>query len=163
MKTKQTIGEVRREVAKMGNRAWTVASQLRDDDPVPHFALGGIADYHPRAADVRAVDFQRLLSRPLGNPLLAARNQQLQVILWDLLAMPGVDWRDRWGGRWLCTIQNQNPCNNCWAFATIRRAIRPARILSATAEAIVRRNPNPGSNTNPESNVPAAAPRVLTQ
>ena len=118
MKTRQTIGDVRKEVAKLGNRAWTVASQFRDDDPIPHFALGGVADDHPMASDVREVDFQRLLRRPLGNPLLAARNQQLQVILWDILVMPGVDWRDRWGGRWLCTIQDQNPCNNCWAFAT---------------------------------------------
>ena len=27
----------------------------------------------------------------------------------------GVDWRTR--GAWLTTVQDQNPCNNCWAFA----------------------------------------------
>jgi hypothetical protein len=30
---------------------------------------------------------------------------------------PSVEWRGRFGGQWLATIQNQNPCNNCWAFA----------------------------------------------
>src|SRR5213075_2628454 len=45
----------------------------------------------------------------------------------------------------------------------IRRASRPARILRATAEATVTRKPNAGSRTNPEINVLATAPRVLTQ
>ncbi|KAK7212302.1 hypothetical protein V2G26_019480 [Clonostachys chloroleuca] len=27
-----------------------------------------------------------------------------------------VDWRLRWGVSWLTTIQDQNPCNNCWIF-----------------------------------------------
>ncbi|KAH8749800.1 hypothetical protein BGZ57DRAFT_934907 [Hyaloscypha finlandica] len=29
-----------------------------------------------------------------------------------------VNWQNRFGIHWLATIQDQNPCNNCWAFAT---------------------------------------------
>ena len=116
--TKSTVGEIRAAVAEMCDRKWSVASHLRDDELPPEFPLGGDPEGHPKASEIGKLDFQRVLARTIGNPMLAARNQQLQVILLDVLLTSGVDWRDRWGGRWLATIQDQNPCNNCWAFAT---------------------------------------------
>ena len=28
-----------------------------------------------------------------------------------------LDWRNRFGGNWITTVRDQNPCNACWAFA----------------------------------------------
>jgi hypothetical protein len=116
MTTQQTVGETRAAVARMGSRGWSVAEHPRDDDLLSRLPLGGDGATHPSASEVERVDFSRLLVRPIANPLLSARNLQLQVIGVEITL--GLDWRDRWGGRWLATIQDQNPCNNCWAFAT---------------------------------------------
>ena len=113
----QTVGEVRAAVARLGEHAWSINPRLKDDDSVPLYSLGGDDFYHPNALDVAPLDMARLLDRPIGNPLLAARNQQLRTMPVKLVFTLGVDWRNRWGGQWLTTIQNQNPCNNCWAFA----------------------------------------------
>ena len=29
----------------------------------------------------------------------------------------GVDWRNRWGWTWITSVQNQQSCQSCWAFA----------------------------------------------
>jgi hypothetical protein len=113
----QTVGELREAIASMGTRGWSVAPRLRDDDELPRYALGADLSEHPRAADAAPIDRRALLQRAVANPLLRARNRQLQTLDLTIVFTFGVDWRDRWGGYWLTTVQNQNPCNNCWAFA----------------------------------------------
>jgi hypothetical protein len=118
MSTRQTVGELRAAVATMGNRKWSIAPHLRDRDPLPQFPTGGDFHGHPRASEVAELDLRKLVRRPIANPMLAARNLQMEFILQELVILPGVDWRDRWGGNWLTTVQIQNPCLSCWAFAT---------------------------------------------
>jgi len=116
--SRQTVGDVRAAVRRMGARGWSVAPHLADDAPLPHYALGGELRDQPRSADVPRLDVAHLLTRAIANPLLRARNQQLQTRdLQIVVTSIGLDWRTRWGGRWLATMQDQNPCNNCWAFA----------------------------------------------
>jgi len=114
---RQTVGELRAALHALGTHGWSIAPNLRDDDVLPHYALGGELVNHPMSADVAPLDRPRLLSRAVANPLLAARNQQLGTMDLEVILSIGLDWRSRWGGRWLTTIQDQNPCNNCWAFA----------------------------------------------
>lgn len=46
------------------------------------------------------------ISRPLGLPVAAG-----------LAHATSVDWRNRWGWPWITTVQDQDGCNACWAFA----------------------------------------------
>ena len=114
---RQTVGELREAMAKMGAHAWSIAEHLHDDDVLPARALGAELRDHPRSVDVPAADWSRLLKRAIANPLVAARNLQLRSAPITAFITLGLDWRTRWGGRWLTTVQDQNPCNNCWAFA----------------------------------------------
>lgn len=111
--TTQTAGALRAALATMGQRAWSVAPHLRDDDPLPQFASGGDMSHHPAPLDAAALDIRRLLTRPIANPLLRARNRQLQTLDLEVTISIGLDWRTRWGGYWLATIQNQKPCQSC--------------------------------------------------
>ncbi len=112
-----TIGELKASVATMGERAWRVAPELKDDDPIPQFPTGGDLSQIPLARDVPPLNLPDFVSRPVANPLLRARNLQIQADLQAEVHI-GVDWRTRWGGNWLATMQDQNPCLSCWAFAT---------------------------------------------
>ena len=115
----QTVGQLRAQLATMGHRSWSVAAHLRDEDELPQAnQLGEFANLAP-PQDLAVVDRRYLLTRAIANPMLRARNRQMQTRdLSIVITSLGVDWRDRWGGYWLATVQNQNPCNNCWAFAT---------------------------------------------
>lgn len=113
-----TVGELRAALDTMGQHAWRVAPHLRDTDPLPQFATGGDISNHPMPIDAAPADVRRLLTRPIANPMLRARNQQLYDQNEEGGFTIGIDWRTRWGGYWLATIQNQNPCQSCWAFAS---------------------------------------------
>jgi hypothetical protein len=39
-----------------------------------------------------------------------------------------VDWRNRWGWPWITTVQDQNPCESCWAFCSTGVAESMVRI-----------------------------------
>jgi hypothetical protein len=106
-------------VAELGDGAWTVAEHLNDEDEVPRYAMGTDLSQVPLASEVAPVDMAEVIAQPVASPVLRARRQQLMGLTLEL-AFPGakVDWRDRWGGRWLATVQNQNPCQSCWAFGT---------------------------------------------
>lgn len=112
-----TIGEIRQSLASMGGQAWKVADRLGDDQLAPVFPTGADLSHHPMAVDAPALDLARLVSRQIDNPLLRTRNLQLGLPVLAVVGFDVVDWRTRWGGQWLTTIQDQNPCQNCWAFA----------------------------------------------
>ena len=114
----QTAGQLRIALAAMGHRAWNVAPHLRDDEPLPQFATGADLRHHPAAVDAPALDLSELLKRPIANPLLRSRNQQIYDSFEEGGFAIGLDWRTRWGGYWLATIQDQIPCQSCWAFST---------------------------------------------
>lgn len=124
------IGDVRRAVAELGDRGWQVRPDLADDDPVPDFRTGGDLSRFTPASDVHPVYVADVVRTAPSGTLMEVRRQALGLIP-SPLAQPQqvlavetsstrpriADWRTRWGGGWLATIQNQNPCNNCWAFA----------------------------------------------
>jgi C1A family cysteine protease len=114
-----TVGELREALKELGDQAWPIAAHLKDMDALPEHALGADLAQQPLAVDAPAVDFSKVLEAPVPSPLLRARRLQVtQLQVMAELAPPpsAVDWRDRWGGRWLATIQDQNPCESCWAF-----------------------------------------------
>ena len=109
----QTIGELRAAVASLGARAWTVAPDLPDDAAVPVLPLGGDDTGRLPVAAATHPDLAQLAVRT-AVPELNLRRDQVRS---GQLRASVVDWRTRWGGHWLATVQDQNPCNNCWAFA----------------------------------------------
>jgi Papain family cysteine protease len=74
-----------------------------------------------------ALDLGSILSLQTGNPLLtghrvleflpAALVKELTSLIEGELALKAVDWRDRWGWPWITTVQDQDGCESCWAFA----------------------------------------------
>jgi C1A family cysteine protease len=58
------------------------------------------------------------LTRNDTNPTVARRQLTPNI----------VDWRDRFGVRWLTSIQNQSPCQSCWAFGATALVETQARI-----------------------------------
>ena len=74
-----------------------------------------------------ALDLSSILSLQRGNPLLtghrvlgflpAALVKELASLIESELALNAVDWRDRWGWPWITTVQDQDGCESCWAFA----------------------------------------------
>ena len=104
---------------ELGDRAWSIAGDLADDDPLPTYALGADLSAERPAASVGPVDMDVVLASPVASPVLRARREEareMRVRTGQLTPPAVIDWRDRWGGRWLSTIQNQNPCESCWAF-----------------------------------------------
>lgn len=122
---------------------WSVNERMLHLPVAPTFRLGALPN-PMRAAQVPAVDFQRVLSGPVNNPFVLARRRahglpQTMVAKPDLYigssqvlhpgmggAAPGgaplptsVDWRDRWGWRWITTVRDQNGCEACWMFAAV--------------------------------------------
>ncbi|KAI9845535.1 MAG: hypothetical protein M1838_001703 [Thelocarpon superellum] len=98
--------------------------------PTGH-ALGGNTTDLPLATTIQPFDFTPVLTNDVGPAELVTLKQGLFKNLTSLAvrALPVltpilpiflgevVDWRTRYGGSWLATIQNQDPCGNCWAFA----------------------------------------------
>jgi hypothetical protein len=126
-----TVGTIRRGVAKLGDQAWQVRPDLGDDDPIPDYHTGGELSRFTPAREAPAIDIPSIARSAPAGPLMRARRQALELLRepsLQPLQFPmhvesgktrprSVDWRTRWGGAWLATVQNQNPCNNCWAFA----------------------------------------------
>lgn len=113
----RTVGELRARLVEMGDKSWSIAAHLADHDPLPTYGLGGDLSQFPLAADVPALDLQQVIAEPAGGPVLRARRLQIADLNVQVRFLPDVDWRNRWGGTWLATIQAQGGCDNCWAFA----------------------------------------------
>ena len=116
--------------------------------------LGGNNTALPVADPTISIDFTPYLNTTLGPPELVNYKQGIIRNATNLLvrSLPilgpifqphiGVDWRTRYGGHWLTTIQDQGSCGNCWAFATAALAETTVRIehgmWSKRSEADVR-------------------------
>lgn len=59
----------------------------------------------PRSNVIRALPTEKLLAEP---PVAGGASQR----------PAHVDWRNRFGGNWITSIQDQNPCESCWSYAT---------------------------------------------
>ena len=118
----RTIGELRARLNEMGDDRWSVADHLADDALIPEHGLGADLSDFPRATDAPPLDLERLITEPVGGPGVRTRRLQIADVLklpvFQPTFLPSVDWRGRWGGTWLATIQDQGGCDNCWAFAS---------------------------------------------
>jgi hypothetical protein len=134
-----TIGQLRQHLLA-SNATWAPPEHLPDDAPLQHFSTGGDASKAQPASAAPPVDFKAVLPAQSSNPLLTLRRNALftghtqtlpanlshpviaNIALKAEDAAPAppalVDWRSRWGGLWLASIQNQGACGNCWAFAS---------------------------------------------
>jgi C1A family cysteine protease len=135
----ETIGELRASLIK-AQATWAPREDLPDDAKIPEYSLG-IPEGFPKVDELKAVDLKKVLTSPPANPMLAEARARVGLLpktqqkLLDETTrknvagtlkltpaqLPGrpavVDWRNRWGTSWVDGVRDQNPCNNCWAFA----------------------------------------------
>src|SRR6266516_5210081 len=135
----ETIGELRASLIK-AQATWAPREDLPDDAKIPEYSLG-IPEGFPMVDELEAVDLKKILTSPPANPMLAEARARVGLLpktqqkLLDETTrknvagtlkltpakLPGrpavVDWRNRWGTSWVDGVRDQNPCNNCWAFA----------------------------------------------
>jgi C1A family cysteine protease len=138
-----TIGELRKALSHCGLKGHLVRPDLEEHDPILQHGTGGVVEGRRLAKDEARVDFDAVLAVQSANPFLAAarqvatlptatpnhfsnagktpeRPQQREDLTYNGPPLnfggPDVDWRNRFGISWLTTIQNQGPCNSCWAF-----------------------------------------------
>jgi Papain family cysteine protease len=139
--TKLTIGELRTHLTEQKAR-WSVDPNLRDEELVRTRPVGASSEGLKKATEAPAVNLQRILKDTPANPFLMER-RKAHNLLPENVAIPelpsafplphgqtapvgapagaatptAVDWRNRWGWPWITTIQDQDGCNACWAFA----------------------------------------------
>ena len=75
MPTALTIGDVRKALTA-ANASWKIDAQMRDQDALPHHALGGDLAQAVKAANVPRVQIREFLSGPTNNPFLRDRRIQ---------------------------------------------------------------------------------------
>jgi hypothetical protein len=129
----KTVGDLRRELSSV-KLTWQINPNLKDTDPIPTFRPGGIP-VAPKPEQILTEDQAlAIVSRPTVNPFLAQRRIELGYLAPTGAPKPAppmvpgrppsgaplpsvVDWRNRFGWKWITSIQNQT-CSDCWAFAT---------------------------------------------
>jgi len=138
--SKRTAGHLRKALLKKG-LTWRVNPRLKDTDKIPFFPTGGVKPKIP-ASKTRSISLKEILSRRVANPWLSHQHITNGYYAREM-APPGlgvssqplgqpaprvVDWRNRWGWPWITTVKDQNPCYNCWAFASTGLVESMARI-----------------------------------
>jgi Papain family cysteine protease len=131
-----SVGELKAELAE-SRASWNVHERFQEDHQVPRYPLG-VPEGYPRADEVEEPDLEAVLADAPLNHLLAgprarvgllpaAAQQFLNARVREEVAglaaappghAPAIDWRNRFGTSWVTGIRDQNPCENCWAFAT---------------------------------------------
>ena len=130
------VRDLRKSLASI-NARWDVDQKLKDEDTVPVHELGGSPEGLPLSSQVEKIDFKKVLKEPAGNPFIRERRETVlkikapealrqrvgeirpeETLTPEGAAAVSVDWRLRFTWPWITTVQNQNGCGACWAFAT---------------------------------------------
>src|SRR5215218_4891282 len=97
----QTIGDLKATLQReLAGQAWSVRTDLADEDVIPTHGLGADLDAIPLASTVTAIDAETLLHLLSGSPMLRAHRLhtlEMQLMTGQLTPPAVVDWRDRWG------------------------------------------------------------------
>jgi hypothetical protein len=123
----RNIGWLRQVLAAQGV---TLRADLPDHQVITQHPLGADETRPPVASTIGRIDLARVLL-PTANPQLVTRRLALGLhVVADQPEGEGaeppagggarasaVDWRNRFGGNWITSIRDQNPCSSCWAFA----------------------------------------------
>lgn len=132
----KTIGDVRQQI-EVERATWVADTDLPGSTLIPRRPTGATPSVPLSTAPL---DVRALAGKTTSNHYLALRRSAVpsgeQVAIPAHLirvntAQPGltpadgdpnrpsvVDWRSRFNDAWLCAIQNQDPCDSCWAFTT---------------------------------------------
>jgi hypothetical protein len=142
-----TIGDLRKLLAD-SHSTWRIDARLKDDQVIPVHPTGAVVDKLKRAKEVAPVDLKAVLRVPPANPALLQYRVSRGFIAPESAAahptaifvpsIPAavvrptvVDWRNRFGWNWITTIQDQGPCESCWAFAATALVSSMVRIEHA--------------------------------
>jgi len=125
---RRTAGDLRKELAQLpADKQWTVDPNLKDEDLLPVPFTGETLKGLSLAKDLPALDFVKILSTDSSpGPYQAPRQHALINSLKGTATAPkpevtrlprSVDWCNRDGQNWICSIQDQDSASSCWAFA----------------------------------------------
>ncbi len=143
--TSLTVGRLREALAGDDTLDWLPRPALEAAAPLPAYARGGLR-LPPRVRPLGRAEVDKLVADLPANPLLARRRAELDLLSETALLRLGqlgrgsvepgraadgdgrVDWRLRWGYRWITAPRAQGWCENGWAFAAVALIEAMARI-----------------------------------
>jgi C1A family cysteine protease len=128
------------KIIKEEKLSWTINEDRQPEDLIHLHSLGAMPPEGLKmASQEKPVNLKAHINEETHNPFLYERRKTLGYITGEAakktyagntmltpeimkeLEAPGVassvDWRLRWGWRWVTLPKNQNPCQNCWSFS----------------------------------------------